>query len=233
MFAIRRPGNVSQCYLIGCILALFIQTGTSFGQRLEQFGSETGKRNMGERVNRIPYEKVISYFDYIKDKPDSSTQTKSIRQLDLYFFLEDTLIELGLRVLSPVPELVTPRKGDIATNEFFENTNRSYSGFDPKVKLSRAKGSFKKEDLGSKKFSPSWIVLAENDNQEEMFRKEYSLLRIVSNATGIVLYPGLYCISITGEEKKDLQGSFLLQAGFNPSQGNLRLVNSWRTLIPE
>lgn len=221
----------TKCFV--ALIVLFLMTPPLlYAQRLEQFGSDSGKRESGGITHRIPYEKVISYFDFIDKDHSQLSSHKGQEEITFYFYLEDSLTELGLRVLSPVPELVTPKKGNYATNAFLDSSKNKNIGFDPVLKIKRSKSFVEKADLGRKDFIPDWVLLGENDNQNEMFRKEYALIRLVATADQNVLCPGLYCITITAS-KESLRGSFLLQIGYNPAGSTLQLKNKWQLFVPE
>lgn len=183
----------------------------------------------GERVNRNPYDTQGSYFECIGDG-NTFLQTEKGKEIyTLYFFIEDTLTELGVRVLSPVPELTSPNKGHIATEDFINCKNRS-EGFNSFVSISTADQIHEKKELSTLATQPTWNVIGENDDSKEMDNPENSLLRIVNGKTDIYLAPGLYRIQISSATKKALKGSFLLQTGTLPAIQLSPLVSDWRKL---
>jgi hypothetical protein len=183
----------------------------------------------GERTNRNPYDTQGSYFEYIGDE-NTFLQTEKGKEIyTLYFFIEDTLTELGIRVLSPVPELTSPNKGHIATEDFLNCKNRS-EGFNSFVSISIADHIHVIKELSGLATQPTWKVIGENDDSKEMENPENSLIRIVNGKNNIFLWPGLYRIQISAPDKKELIGSFLLQTGTIPAVQLSPFVADWRKL---
>ena len=183
----------------------------------------------GERTNRNPYDTQGSYFEYIGDE-NTFLQTEKGKEIyTLYFFIEDTLTELGIRVLSPVPELTSPNKGHLVTEDFYTSKNKS-KGFNSLLSISKADEPEKRMELLQFNKEPTWKVIGENDDSKEMDNPENSLIRIVNGKNNIFLWPGLYRIQISAPDKKELIGSFLLQTGTIPAVQLSPLVADWRKL---
>lgn len=213
------------------ILFLLLCTSLCNAQRLAPFGSETNKRDYGERINRSPYDATVSYFECI-DSGNAFVEKENEKEFyTLYFFIEDSLSELGVRVLSPVPELTSPNKGHFATEEFYTSKNRN-KGFNSFVSLNKAIEIKNRNDLTVFKKEPDWQLIGENDDSKEMDNPKNSLFRIVNGKNNIYLSPGLYRIRISSSEKdkESLIGSFLLQMGAIPAAPLSPLVSDWRML---
>ena len=211
------------------LLFLFLCSSLSNAQRLSLFGSETNKRVYGDQVNRNPYDASLSYFECI-DSGNAFIAKKNGKEFyTLYFFIEDTLTELGFRVLSPVPELTSPNKGHLATEDFYTSKNKS-KGFNSLVSISKVDELEKRNELLQFKDEPTWKLLGENDDSKEMENQENSLIRIINGKNNIYLWPGLYRIQISTSTKKELIGSFLLQTGTIPAVQLSPLVSDWRKL---
>ena len=211
------------------LLFLLLYSSLCCAQRLAPFGSETNKREYGERVNRNPYDASLSYFEYIDSVNAFVVNENGKEFYTLYFFIEDTLTELGIRVLSPLPELTSPNKGHLATEDFYNSKNKN-KGFNSFLSISKADGLEKRNELLNYKAEPTWKLIGENDDSKEMDNPENSLIRIVNGKNNIFLWPGLYRIQISTSEKKDLIGSFLLQTGTIPAVQLSPLVSDWRKL---
>ncbi len=211
------------------LLFLFLYSSLSNAQRLSLFGSETHKRVYGEQVNRNPYDASLSYFECIDSGNAFVIKETGKECYTLYFFIEDTLTELGFRVLSPVPELTSPNKGHLATEDFYTSKNKS-KGFNSFVSISKADGLEKRNELLNYKTEPTWNLIGENDDSKEMENPENSLIRIVNGKNNIFLWPGLYRIQISTSNKKELIGSFLLQTGTIPAVQLSPFVSDWRKL---
>ena len=211
------------------LLFLFLCSSLSNAQRLSLFGSETNKRVYGEQVNRNPYDASLSYFECIDPGNAFVVKENGKEFYTLYFFIEDTLTEVGFRVLSPVHELTSPNKGHLATEDFYNSKNKS-KGFNSLVRISKAAGLEKRNELLNYKSEPSWKLMGENDDSKEMDNPKNSLIRIVNGKNNIFLWPGLYRIQISTSEKEELIGSFLLQTGTIPAVQLSPLVSDWRKL---
>lgn len=211
------------------LLFLFLCSSHSNAQRLSLFGSETNKRVYGEQVNRNPYDASLSYFECIDPGNAFVVKENGMEFYTLYFFIEDTLTEAGFRVLSPVPELTSPNKGHLATEDYYNSKNKN-KGFNSLVRISKADGLEKRNELLNDKSEPSWKLMGENDDSKEMDNPKNSLIRIVNGKNNIFLWPGLYRIQISTSEKEELIGNFLLQTGTIPAVQLSPLVSDWRKL---
>lgn len=210
-------------------LFLFLSSSLSYAQRLSPFGSETSQRKYGEQVNRNPYDASLSYFECIDPGNAFVIKENEKEFYILYFFIEDTLTEIGFRVLSPVPELTSPNKGHLVTENFYNSKNKS-KGFNSFLSISKADGLEKRNELLNYKAEPTWRLIGENDDSKEMENQQNSLIRIVNGKNNIFLWPGLYRIQISTSEKEELIGSFLLQIGTIPEVQLSPLVSDWRKL---
>jgi hypothetical protein len=212
-------------------LFLLLYSSLCNAQRLSPFGSETNKREYGERVSRSPYDASLSYFECIDSGSTFVMHENEKKFYTLYFFIDDTLTEVGVRVLSPVPELTSPNKGHFATEEFYNSKNRK-KGFNTFVSLTKAGTINSRSDLSFIKKEPDWFLIGQNDDSKEMDNPENSLFRVINGKNNIHLSPGLYRIRISSSEKDNanLIGSFLLQLGAIPGAPLSPLVSDWRKL---
>ncbi|MFN0190318.1 MAG: LipL32 family surface lipoprotein [Bacteroidia bacterium] len=210
-------------------LFLLLYSSLCNAQRLAPFGSETNKREYGERINRSPYDASVSYFECIDSVNSFVVKENEKAFYTLYFFIDDTLTELGIRVLSPLPELTSPNKGHFATENFYTSKNKS-KGFNSFLSISKADGLEKRNELLNYKAEPTWKLMGENDDSKEMENQENSLIRLINGKNNVFLWPGLYRIQISTSEKKELIGSFLLQTGTIPAAQLSPFVSDWRKL---
>jgi hypothetical protein len=211
------------------IAILILLNQTSWAQRLEPFGSG-GNKKTGMNARSIPYENTLFYFECINDNNDFLVKDGKKEAYVMYFFLEDSLQEIGLRVLSPIPELVSPNRGHIVTANYLDSCDYKEKGFDPVLKISRSKKQFSRTELSQLETKPEFILLGENDNNDEMNVKENALIRLQSNADSLNLSPGLYSISISSATKNPMRGNFLLQIGTVPAKRISPLSSDWRDL---
>lgn len=186
-----------------------------WSQRLEPFASTT-KSTDGYSGKRV-YPQVCSYFECVESSDNPFISESNGKEVySLYFYLPDTLTEIAARALSPVPELVSPDKGMIATESFYNCSGNAKAGFDIAISLYRSTpATFKNDSL-------DWILLAENDNSTEMHHESDACLRILTKSSTAPLLPGIYRIDIRST-KPSLRGNFLLQIGSLPGVRRLQL----------
>ncbi len=191
----------------------------SYGQKLDKFGAEMGKKSVMGKEIRAPYTDVISYYGYIKPgtKPDEVRGGKNYYYL--YVWIPVAAPELGVRMASPVPEKMEPGKTDYVSPAFTANASDKTSYFDTWIALERADGIFTKGDLKKAK-TASWKKYDQNDDSSEMpaqpsGSKYNSLMRITSEVSNPekALVAGLYRVCFTTYKTGDVKGSFVAQVG--------------------
>lgn len=217
--------------IIASLIFIGINWSICFAQRLAPFGSESSTRIYGDQVVRNPYDATISYFECIDSANLFIVQEREKEFYTLYFFIDDTLKEIGVRALSPVPELTSPGRGQFATEDFYTSKNKK-KGFNSFVSLNRAVEIKNRAELSHAKKELSWKLIGENNDSKEMDKPENSLFRVVHGKNDTYLLPGLYRIRISKSENNNekLAGSFLLQMGVIPATQLSPLVSDWRKL---
>ncbi|MEO5572000.1 MAG: LipL32 family surface lipoprotein [Bacteroidia bacterium] len=210
------------------IVSLFLFTGACYAQRLDKFVSETGKVVRINKEQSIPYREVITYFGYIKPGSEPDEIRDSLNYYNFYFWLSDSVSEIGVRIISPVPDVVMPDRGDLTSENYFENEKNKENYFDTWISLERADSIFTKGEalLNQKKIN--WMLLGSNDDSPELFvqpsgKNSNSLVRIVSNPVNR-LSRGLYKIAFTSPKQKELKGSYILQLGMTSKLQETKLV---------
>jgi hypothetical protein len=186
----------------------------SDGQRLDRFGS----------ANRISYNKISSYFGYADslNKPDETR--KDTGYYFMYFWLNDSVAETGVRLISPVPDVVMPDRGDLVSDNYYENEKDKTNYFDTWISLERTPEIVAKENIPGFK-TAAWVQLGFNDDSSELFPQPSgnlynSLLRIKK------LPAGLYRVRFTSYKKGKVRGSYLLQVGITTALPFLKLVKN-------
>lgn len=101
-----------------CLFLLLLVSYQVYGQRLDPFLSKSFVAMDGESKEMLPYEKPLRYFDYINQATSPDTVDSNRIGYYLYFTLPEKVNELGIRLLSPVPDLASPNRGDIETESF-------------------------------------------------------------------------------------------------------------------
>jgi hypothetical protein len=170
-------------------------------QRLDRFG----------KANRISYDRIATYFGYA----DSLSKPDEVRNdtgyYHMYFWLNDSVSELGVRMISPVPEVVMPDRGDLVSENYYENEKDKVNYFDPWISLERSNEISILSDVAKTK-TETWIPLAFNDDSAELFKQPsgnaYNSLLRIRSATA-----GLYRIRFTSYKKGKVRGSYLIQVG--------------------
>lgn len=188
-------------------------------QKLDKFGADLGKKSaMGKDV-RVPYTDLLSYYGYVKPgaAPDETRDGKKFYYL--YLWIPAAAPEIGIRMISPVPEGMKPAETDFSGADYKANTGDTKSYFDTWITLERADGIVNTEDIMKGK-SAKWFSLGSNDDSGEMpaqpsGSKYNSLMRVTSDASDPAksLVIGLYRIGFTTYKTGEVQGSFLAQVG--------------------
>jgi hypothetical protein len=202
--------------IVICLATLSVATA----QKLDKFGAELGKKSfMGKEV-RIPYTDLTSYFGFIKPGSTPDEVKGGKKMYYIYVWIPIAAPEIGIRMISPVPDSSKPSGTDYFSADYTANASDTKSFFDTWVTFERAEGIFKLEDVASKAKSAKWTTVDTNDDSSEMpaqpsGSKYNSLMRISSDtsnpAKSIVM--GLYRIGFTTYKTGEVQGSFLAQLG--------------------
>src|SRR6476660_6255931 len=174
---------------------------TATAQKLDKFGADMGKKSVMGKEIRLPYTDVQSYYGFIKpgDAPDEVKGGKKMYYV--YVWIPVAAPEIGVRMMSPVPENLKPGEKDYASDSYRANNADTKSFFDTWVTLERAEGIMKIEDVAAKAKSAKWTSIDRNDDSSEMpaqpsGSKYNSLMRITSNPSDPMksLVMGLYRI---------------------------------------
>ncbi|MEC4050647.1 Lipl32 family lipoprotein [Flavobacterium sp. SUN046] len=205
------------------LLAMAICLGTLTtvnAQKLDKFGADLAKKSMMGKEIRVPYTDLTSYFGYIKpgSKPDEVKNGKKMYYV--YVWVPVAAPEIGIRMISPVPDSAKPSDKDYVSADYTANASDTKNFFDTWVTFERAEGIFKLEDVAAKAKTAKWTTLDSNDDSGEMpaqpsGSKYNSLMRITSepsNPTKAIVM-GLYRIGFTTYKTGEVQGSFMAQLG--------------------
>ncbi len=213
------------------ILSCFF-TSEIYSQRLDKFSYENP-----EAGYKITYAKVVTYFGYIEpgSKPDEIINGKNLYYL--YFRISDTIPEIGVRMISPVPYVVMPDRGDLVSDNYFDNEKDKTNYFDPWIAIERAL-NFNTETFSKNDSAYKWVQLGFNDDSSELFPqpngKFYNALLRIKNKTSLpslFLIPGLYRIAFTNDKKNEVRGGFVVQLGSTNFIPALTLVKNSIELI--
>lgn len=200
------------------LLAVFgLAALCSYGQKLDKFGADMGKKSVMGKEVRVPYTDVISYYGYIKPGTPPDEEKGGKKYYYLYVWIPAVAPEIGVRMASPVPEKMAPGKGDYVSPAYTENATDTKSYFDTWIALERADGIVTKADLAKAK-TATWKTYDQNDDSGEMpaqpsGSKYNSLMRITSDTSNPTkaLVAGLYRVCFTTYKKGEVNGSFVAQ----------------------
>lgn len=189
-------------------------------QKMGKFGADMGKKSVMGKEIRVPYTSMTSYYGYVggDSKPDEEKGGK--KYYYLYVWIPVAAPELGLRMISPVPESEKPNAGDFMSESYKANEAERTSYFDTWISFDKASGIMSAADAKSKAKSATWNTIDKNDDSGEMpanpgGSKYNSLMRLTSEVSNPLkaLTVGLYRIGFTTYKTGDVKGSFLAQIG--------------------
>jgi hypothetical protein len=204
------------------IFACLIFFGISIivnAQKLDKFGADMGKKTVMGKEIRVPYTDIVSYFGYVKPGavPDETRDGKKFYYL--YLWIPAVAPELGIRMISPIPEGMKPAETDFVGADYTANESDKTNYFDTWITLERADGITSVDDILKGK-TASWNSYGVNDDSGEMpaqpsGSKYNSLMRITSETSNPLkaLVVGLYRIGFTTYKTGEVKGSFLAQVG--------------------
>lgn len=204
------------------ILAFLMSMGvamTTNAQKLDKFGADLAKKTVMGKEIRVPYTDVSNYFGYIKPsaEPDEIKNGKNFYYL--YIWIPAVAPEIGIRMISPIPEGTKSDEKDFFAPDYQANKSDRENYFDTWITFEKAEGIFKASDIMEGK-SASWNSLETNDDSSEMpaqpsGKKYNSLMRITSevNNPTKALVAGLYRVGFTTYKVGEVKGSFLAQIG--------------------
>ena len=204
--------------LAGLLCLAFGFTATA--QKLDKFGADLAKKSVMGKEIRVPYTDLSSYYGYIKPGAAPDEVKNGKKMYYVYVWIPLAAPEIGVRMISPVPDSMKPSDKDYVTDDYKANEADTKNFFDTWVSLERADGIFKIEDVAAKAKGAKWTVIDQNDDSGEMpaqpsGSKYNSLMRITSETSNPVksLVMGLYRIGFTTFKRGEVQGSFLAQIG--------------------
>jgi len=202
------------------LASAIIFAGAAKAQKLDKFGADMGKKSaMGKEI-RVPYTDVISYYGYIKPGTPPDEERGGKKYYYLYVWIPAVAPEIGIRMVSPVPDKMAPEATDFVSANYKENEADKKNFFDTWVSLDKAQGVVSAADIVAKGKGAKWNTIDTNDDSGEMpaqpsGSKYNSLMRITSDVNDPLkaLTVGLYRIGFTTYKTGEVQGSFAAQVG--------------------
>jgi len=202
------------------IIAAIVSLAGCATTGLPTFGAEIGSQANplpGGDPIRIPYNSLISYYGAIEpgQAPDEVVGGKKMYYL--YVWVPLVAPEIGVRMVSPVPEGMQPAEADFVAPGFAAADKASY--FDPWITVERSATAINPADIVGAK-SGKWMRYGTNDDSSELpplpnGSKYNSLLRLVSEPSDPLkaLVRGVYRIGFTTFKVGEVKGTFLAQIG--------------------
>ncbi|MBK5286214.1 MAG: hypothetical protein JJE25_12515 [Bacteroidia bacterium] len=212
----KKPANLF-------LLLFFLSTSLS-AQRMEKFGN-----------NGIAYSVIKTLYGIIPTKNIESHVVKDTVNYYVYLWIPDSVSEISVRLISPVPRFVSPNKGESITEDYLDPPATSYKKyFVPEFRLEKSINATAAEDVFSK--SLLWKIIEKSRNSSDNFAQQSeiingALLRVFNNAKkNIRLTAGLYRIQFSAQKEKNPEGTFLLQVGIPQMIPAMKLFRSAQEL---
>lgn len=208
------------------ILLLTFSCSLIKAQRLDRFAMSKFAAE-GEKGVAYPMQK--SFFGKLpSDTIPSYTQGDTTFYF-VYLWLPQPVKELGLQLISPVPQFASARKGDYEAEDYHDSLKARGKYFDPVLLAGRALNIHSPEEIFNKGNYAALKFLGRNDNSNEApaqptMMKKNSLLRLGVTEKDTAYAPaGLYIISIASANNKKPEGTFVLQVGVTEVIPGLKL----------
>lgn len=205
---------------VAMVSVMFVGCATA---GLPQFGAEIGAQAnpMGGDSIRVPYQDTVSYYGYVKPGSAPDAEVNGKKMYYVYVWIPLVAPELGMRMVSPVPEGMAPEKTDFVDAAYSaEGKADTTNYFDTWITLDRANEVIMPADIADKAASATWTNYGNNDDSSELpaqpsGSKYNSVLRVVSEPSDPLkaLIRGLYRIGFTTYKVGEVQGSFVAQIG--------------------
>lgn len=215
----------------------FTICSTLSAQKLDKFGADMGKKSMMGKEIRVPYTDMLSYYGYVKpgSAPDEDRGGK--KYYYLYIWIPAAAPEIGVRMVSPVPDKMMPDATDFVAADFTANATDKTNYFDTWVSLEKAEGVMSSADLAKGK-KATWNLYDQNDDSSELpaqpsGSKYNSLMRITSDVSNPkkAIVAGLYRIGFTTFKHGEVQGSFIAQVGSPVKLPGVKIAKDIDSLI--
>lgn len=201
------------------ILAALVLGGCS-STPLGKFGGEKGKKVVAGKTIRLPYTDVKSYYGYVKPGSEADEVKHGKKYNYIYVWIPVAAPEIGVRMVSPVPNDAKVVEGDFVSRYWNERDNGE-NYFDTYIEFERSLSIIDTAQITETNVKNSnWQMLKSNDDSGEVpalpSGAHYnSLLRVeteLNNPTK-ALVRGLYRIGFTTFKRGEVKGSFIAQVG--------------------
>lgn len=202
------------------VCAIFILCLTMVkAQRLDPFTSMSGNYERNGITRMVPYARITNYYGYTDLQKQQDT-------IIIYFQLTDSIAELGVRILSPAPDISTARPGDEVMDIFIDKPEKMKEYFNPVLKL-------------EKLLDGKWLQVAQNTDSPEAppgpdGNRTNAIIRMFNNGKDArkSLGPGLYRIAFTEQKSPDYKGSYMISVGTLDQDPEIELSKNLQDFEP-
>ena len=197
-------------------IPVLLLASVSFAQRLAPF---TMSRFAAGGESGVAYPLQKKFYGKLPTDTIPSYKRGDTAFYFVYLWLPVPVKELGLQLISPVPQLASAWPGDYEAEDYHDSLKASGKYFDPQLLLERVLNINSPEEIFVKGNKAAWRLLGRNDNSNEApaqpsMKKNNSLLRIGVTEKDTARVPaGLYCVTIASADNKKPEGTFVLQVG--------------------
>lgn len=192
----------------------------TYAQDPGAFKADLGKKTVMGKDIRVPYQDVVSYYGFIKPGTKADEEKGGKKYYYLYVWIPAVAPELGIRMISPVPEKMKPATTDFVNPDFTANMTDKTTYFDTWISFEKAGGITSIDQVATKGKTATWYSIDQNDDSSEMpaqpsGSKYNSLMRLTSETSNPLkaLTVGLYRIGFTTYKTGEVQGGFAAQVG--------------------
>ena len=161
-----------------------VLTDNAFAQKLDKFGADMGKKSVMGKEIRAPYTDMASYYGYVKPGAAPDEEREGKKYYYVYVWIPAVAPELGIRMVSPVPDKMEPAENDMMAPDYKENMSDRTNYFDTWISFERALEVTSSADAATKGKTSKWVSYGQNDDSGELpaqpsGSKYNSLLRII------------------------------------------------------
>jgi hypothetical protein len=212
------------------LLVFFFYSVSSPLLHAQRLGRFTMSKFAAGGQSGIAYPMQKSFFGKLPSDTIPSYILNDTTYFFIYLWLPKPVKELGLQLISPVPQFASAWKGDYEAEDYHDSLKTSGKYFDPVLIVERMLGIGSPEEALSR--GTGFMVnmaFGRNDNSSEApaqpsMKKNNSLLRIGASEKDTAYAPaGVYIIFLSSAGNKKPEGTFVLQVGVTEIVPGLKL----------
>lgn len=204
---------------IAAITTLVLAGCTNAGP-VGKFGGEKGKKVIAGKTIRPLYTDVKSYYGYAKAGAEADEVKNGRKYNYIYVWVPAAAPEIGVRMVSPVPNGAEPAEGDF-TSRYWNDRDDKGNYFDTYIEFERSLSIINPDQITAANIKKSnWQMLKKNDDSGEVpplpnGAHYNSLLRVETELDNPskALVRGLYRIGFTTYKRGEVKGTYIAQVG--------------------